>query len=223
MRKQILIAAIAALGLSGAAVAHEPGDIILRAGVMYADPDVDNPKSIEWNGRKYDYEAKMEVKSDTQFGLSATYMILPHFGLELMASSPFTHKFREKNEDGKYTLGKVSRLSPTISAQYFFLNPKSKFQPYVGLGLTYNVFYDEKLSREMKADGVKSFKVDDSVGVAGQIGMDYKIGEHLMLNASIWKMTMPAKLNIKSTDGDKGKLDLDIDPWVYFIGMGYKF
>jgi outer membrane protein len=225
VRKHVLAAAIAALSFSGVAVAHQPGDVILRVGVAHAEPDVSHSKTIKLNGVKHRYEEKLDVESSTQIGLSATYMILPRFGIELMASTPFIHRIKETpHDDDKYTVGKVSRLSPTVSGQFFFLNPKSKFQPYVGLGLNYNLFYNAKLSREMKDEGeAKSLKLKNSIGVAAQVGMDYMFTDRLVLNASIMKMVIPTRMEVKYNTGDKAKLDLDIDPWVFSIGAGYKF
>ncbi|MDR2882028.1 MAG: outer membrane beta-barrel protein [Azoarcus sp.] len=227
MYKKILAASIAALSLSGAAVAHEAGDFILRGGVIHAEPDSSSSK-IKVNGVS---QPGSGVNADggnkTQFGLGMTYMVMPHFGLEVTASTPFTHKIRAKYGGVNYNRAETSRMSPTISAQYFFLNPKSKFQPYVGLGLNYTIFHNEKLSNEAKRDyNAKSLKIKNSVGIVAQVGMDYKVTERVVLNASAWKMSMSAKATWKEDWGggeQKMKVDMDIDPWVYFIGVGYKF
>ncbi|MCL2590477.1 MAG: outer membrane beta-barrel protein [Betaproteobacteria bacterium] len=227
MRKQALAAAIAALSLSGIAAAHEPGDIVLRVGVTYADPDVSSSR-IEWNGvSQPGTSLRNDGGSNTQLGLGMTYMIVPHFGLEATITTPFSHKFKSRWAGVDYSNGEVSRLSPTISAQYFFLNPKSNFQPYVGLGVNYSMFYNEKLSSEAKNDfGANNLKIKNSFGLAGQIGMDYTIGNRLVLNASVWKMGISAKATWRENWGageERMKADIDIDPWVYFLGIGYKF
>jgi outer membrane protein len=222
MRKHALAVAIAALSLSGVAVAHEAGSVILRVGAIHASPDVSSSK-INVGGTKIQ-GTSADVGSDTQIGFTATYMVMPRFGIELLAATPFTHDVKVKGlgsgVDGKF--GKVSHLPPTLSGQFFFLNPKSKFQPYVGLGLTYTMFFDEKLTNRQKNNGFSNFSMDDSIGISPQIGMDLGIGDRLFLNASVWRLGMSstgkARLN-----GTKVKVDVDIDPWVYFVGLGYKF
>jgi len=221
MRKHILAATIAALSLSGVAVAHEAGDVILRVGVIHASPDVSSSK-IKVDGVKQP-NSGVDVKDDTQLGLTGTFMVMPHLGIELLAATPFTHKVTVKDEGEKFNLGKVSQLPPTVSAQYFFLNPKSKFQPYVGLGLTYTMFFNEKLDSELKDGGVSKFKVEDSVGLSAQVGMDYAIGDRLFLNAAIWRLGMSTTAKLRGANGEAVKVDVDIDPWVYFVGLGYKF
>ncbi|MCL1860576.1 MAG: outer membrane beta-barrel protein [Proteobacteria bacterium] len=227
MRQQVLAAAIAALSLSGVAVAHEAGDIVLRVGVTYADPDTSSSK-IKVNGVSQPGSGVSADGGDkTQFGLGATYMVMPHFGLEVAATTPFTHKFKSKYDGINYSNAKASRLSPTISAQYFFLDPKSSFQPYVGLGVNYTMFYNEKLSDEAKRDyGANSLKVKNSVGLVAQVGMDYKINERLIVNASVQKMSISAKASWKENWGggdEKMKVDMDVNPWVYSLGIGFKF
>lgn len=228
MRKHVLVAAIAALSLSGVAVAHEAGDVILRVGPIYASPDVSSSK-IKVDGLGKMPGSSADVKSDTQLGLTATYMVMPHFGIELLAATPFTHDVKIKGgpvlnsigvNDGKF--GEVSQLPPTLSAQFFFLNPKSKFQPYVGLGLTYTMFFSEKLTRQRKNQGFSSFKLDDSIGVSGQLGMDYAITDRLQLNAAIWRLGISTEAKAK-VGGTPVNIDVDVDPWVYFLGVGYKF
>ena len=221
MRMHVVVS-IAALALSSAAFAHQPGDIILRAGVAHAAPE-DSSSKIKINGTGV-AGTKATVGNDTQLGLTGTYIVAPHFGIELLAATPFTHQVKVKGLgpllDGKF--GKVTHLPPTLSAQYFFLDTQSKFQPYAGLGLNYTMFFDEKLSSHHKALGFRKLKLDDSWGLALQLGADYQITDKLFLNAAVWKIDMKttATANLGS---NKVKVDVDVDPWVYFVGLGYKF
>jgi len=52
--------------------------------------------------------------------------------------------------------------------------------------------------------------------------MDFAIGDRLILNAAIWKLGMSSTANAR-LNGERVKIDLDIDPWVYFFGVGFKF
>jgi outer membrane protein len=225
MRMHVVVS-IAALALSSAAFAHQPGDIILRAGVAHAAPE-DSSSKIKVGGTKLD-GTKATVGNDTQLGLTATYIVAPHFGIELLAATPFTHQVKVKGLDNlglagfDGNFGKVTHLPPTISAQYFFLDTKSKFQPYAGLGLNYTMFFDEKLSSRAKGNGFRKLKLDNSWGLALQLGADYQITDKLFLNAAVWKIDMKttAKANLGTS---KVKVDVDVDPWVYFVGLGYKF
>jgi len=221
MRKHVFAAAIAALSLSGVAVAHEAGEVVLRVGAIHVAPDASSSK-IKVGGTKLS-GSSVDVKSDTQLGLTATYMVMPRFGIEVLAATPFTHKVKADLGGGKKVdLGKVSHLPPTVSAQFFFLNPKSAFQPYVGLGVNYTMFFDEKLSNEAKQEGFSKFKMENSVGLAAQVGMDYKLTDRLFVNAAVWKLGISSTAKAKLGNEDV-KVDVDINPGVYFIGAGFRF
>jgi outer membrane protein len=220
MRKYVLAAALAALSLPGSAIAHEAGEVFLRLGVSYADP---YSSSSRVNGRR---GTGIEVDSSTAAGLTATYMVLPRFGLEASISSPFSHKLSyEVGRSHSYDLGKFSRLSPAFTAQYFFLNPKSRFQPYIGLGLNYTMYYNEEVSREAKKNyGASDLKMRNSVGFVSQIGMDFRITDRVFVNTSIWWMGATSKVEWREAGGSyRLKSDVDVDPWVYSLGVGFRF
>jgi outer membrane protein len=227
MCKHVLAVAIAALSLSGIAVAHEPGSVILRVSAVHADPDVTSSR-IKEDGHSI-RRSGINFKSDTQAGFGVTYMVARRFGLEVAATTPFTHKINEKFNasrwgwDGdEYRLGKTSRMSPTVIGQFFFLNPKSRFQPYVGAGLVYHMFYNEKTTSERRNFG--DLKLDDSVGLTAQVGLDYTFGNRFVLNTSLSRMSMSTRVRYRDLDtGERYKARVDIDPWMYSVGIGIKF
>ncbi|MDR1229304.1 MAG: outer membrane beta-barrel protein [Azoarcus sp.] len=237
MRKQYLAAAIAAFAVSGVALAHEAGDVVLRVGVAHVSPEVSSGK-IKVDGHSLSGTKVSDVESNTQLGLTGTYIVAPHFGIEVLAATPFTHKIKVKGVDAALNLpsgtvngnfGKATHLPPTVSAQYFFLNPKSKFQPYVGLGLNYTIFFNEKLSSKQKENGFHGLDLENSWGLAAQLGADVALTDKLFLNAAVWKIDINTKAKTKNTNAALGtnntpvKVDVDVDPWVFFFGLGYKF
>ena len=225
--RMLVVVSIAALAFSSAAFAHQPGEVILRVGVAHAAPD-DSSSKIKANGAGL-AGTRATVGNDTQLGLTGPYIVAPHFGIELLAATPFTHQVKVKGlnnllgpgYDGNF--GKVTHLPPTLSAQYFFMDPKSKFQPYAGVGLNYTMFFNEKLSSRAKGNGFSKLKLDDSWGLALQLGADYQITDKLFLNAAVWKIDMKTKAKANLGPTVKVKVDVDVDPWVFFAGLGYKF
>ncbi|HWV10527.1 MAG TPA: OmpW family outer membrane protein, partial [Pseudomonas sp.] len=122
--------------------------------------------------------------------------------------------------DGK--LADIKHLPPTLTLQYFPLDSASKVQPYVGAGINYTLFFDEDLTGARKAQGFNSLELDNSVGLALEAGMDFQITENILFNASVWYLDIDTTA---TTDlaGTKVKVDVDVDPWVYMVGLGYKF
>lgn len=155
-------------------------------------------------------------------------MLTDHIGLELLAATPFQHTVGVKGLgaglDGK--LGDIKQLPPTLSLQYYPMEASSKFQPYAGIGLNYTMFFDEDLSSNRKAQGFSNMKLKDSVGLAGQLGMDYMINDNFLVNAAVWYVDIDTKATIDGPSAlgvGKTKVDVDVDPWVYMVGVGYKF
>jgi outer membrane protein len=227
MRKLPLTAALLALAaVTPFASAHQAGDIIIRAGAATVDPHEDSGNiSAAAAGGKVS-GTKATVDSDTQLGLAAAYMITDHVGIELLAATPFNHQIGVKGLgalDGK--LADVKQLPPTLSLQYYPLNPQSRIQPYVGAGINYTVFFDEDLSSSRKSaagGGFSSLDLDNSWGYAFQAGVDYQITDHLLFNAAVWYADIDTKATADSALG-RVKVDVDVDPWVYMVGLGYKF
>jgi len=67
--------------------------------------------------------------------------------------------------------------------------------------------------------GNYSIDADDSFGLTIQAGFDYQLYDRVMLNAAIWKMNIGTTIKV----ANMLRVDLEIDPWVYMLGLGYKF
>ena len=227
MNTSLLSASLLALALCPfAANAHQAGDIIVRAGAATTAPNEDSG-NLKLDGAKV-AGTKATLDSDTQLGLTFAYMLTDHVGLELLAATPFQHTVAVKGLgaglDGK--LADIKQLPPTLSLQYYPMESASKFQPYVGMGVNYTWFYDEDLSSTRKNEGFSNLNLKNSWGWAGQVGMDYMLTDRMMVNASVWyvdidteaTMDGPSALSVGRT-----KVSVDVDPWVYMVGIGYKF
>jgi outer membrane protein len=149
MNKSLLGASLVALALAAPfAHAHEAGDIILRAGAITVNPEADSSTVKVDQGplSGADLGGKATMSSDTQLGLNVAYMLTNHWGIELLAATPFEHEVKLKGTalsaaNGK--LGTLKHLPPTLSVVYYPLDAKSDFQPYLGAGINYTWIYDE--------------------------------------------------------------------------------
>lgn len=217
MIRKTLTASLLALAVAAPfAHAYQPGDIIVRAGAATVDPREDS-SDISIGGAPSGLKASLD--SDTQLGVTGTYMLTEHIGIELLAVTPYTHTISVK---GIGDLADTKHLPPTLSVQYYPIGGSYEVQPYVGAGLNYTTFFSEDLSSGAKGMGFSDLELDDSFGLAVEAGVDFLLTDNLLFNMSVWyadiDTTVTAKLN-----GDKVKVDVDIDPWVYMVGLGYKF
>lgn len=232
MRTSLFRVSLLTLALAAPlAHAHQAGDFIVRAGAATTAPNEDSGQ-LKLDGTKVS-GTKATLDSDTQLGLAFAYMLTDHVGIELLAATPFQHTVGVKGVssatgidglDGK--LADVKQLPPTLSLQYYPLAPTSRFQPYAGVGLNYTAFYDEDLSSQRKQQGFSNLKIQDSVGIAGQLGFDYMLTSNMLVNASVWYVDIDTKASVDGPSAlgtGRTKVDLEVDPWVYMVGVGYKF
>ena len=228
MRTSLFTASLLALAIAAPlAHAHQAGDIIVRAGAITVDPQ--ESSSDIWVGALGTDVAgtKATLDSDTQLGLNFAYMLTNNIGIELLAATPFSHDVGVKGMPGGFAglngkLGELKHLPPTLSVLYYPLDASSAFQPYVGAGINYTWFFDTKLSSEAEGKGFSGLDMKDSWGLAAQVGMDYMLTDNIMLNPQV------RYIDIETTGtthilGDKVKVDVDVDPFVYMVGLGYKF
>ena len=227
MHKSLLSASLFALALAAPlAHAHKTGDFIVRAGAITTAPNEDSGE-LKLDGAKIS-GTKATLTSDTQLGLTFAYMLTDHIGLELLAATPFQHEVGVKGLgpalDGK--LADVKQLPPTLSLQYYPLDASSRFQPYAGVGINYTLFFDEDLTSQRKSEGFSNLELKDSVGISGQLGFDYMITDRMLLNASVWYVDIDTQATVDGPTAlgvGRTKVDVDVDPWVYMVGIGYKF
>lgn len=228
MNKSLLCASLCALALTVpvAAQAYQPGDFIVRAGVAHVDPHEDSGE-LRLDGTRVS-GTKASVDGENQLGLTFAYMLNEHVGIELLAATPFNHTVSVSGLgaglDGK--LADIKQLPPTLSLQYYPMAASSPLQPYVGVGINYTKFFDTDLTGNRKDQGFSNLKLKDSVGLAGQVGVDYLLTDNFLLNASVWYVDIDTKATVDGPSAlsiGKTKVDVDIDPWVYMVGVGYKF
>ncbi len=231
MRKTLLATSLLAAAVAApSAYAHQAGDILVRAGAVHVSTNestsnvkLDRPGYVNLGG-------KATLNNDTQLGLNLAYMVTDNIGVELLAATPFKHEVKIKGTaggiaDGK--LGTLKHLPPTLSAVYYPMSGSSAFQPYVGAGINYTWFFDEEVSSRAKDPnglGASSLNVKNSWGWAAQIGADYMLTDNIMLNGQIRYIDIDTEATVNVLGGAaRAKVDVDVKPWVYMVGIGYKF
>ncbi|PHQ25063.1 outer membrane protein OmpW [Marinobacter guineae] len=230
------VLAAAVMAAAPAVQAYEAGDFIGRVGAVTVDPDssssnLNSAALGEING------AQVSVDSNTQLGLTVSYMFTDQIALGVLGATPFSHDIEGDGSvlGGAGKLAETKHLPPTITVQYFPMPSGSKFQPYVGVGVNYTNFFEEKTTQTLTdtyaslAPGVTrtDIELDDSFGLAAEIGADYMITENIGVNAAIWYADIDTEATINAyagnTKADTSTIDVDIDPWVYMVGVSYKF
>ena len=100
---------------------------------------------------------------------------------------------------------------------------KGKFQPYVGAGLNYTIFFSEDVGADAAGLGYTKLKLDNSIGLAAQIGVDYQINKKWFLNASAMYADIDTEAELTGSGATTLNVGYDLDPMVYRVNVAYKF
>lgn len=195
----VLLLALALGSASAAVQAEETDRWIWRAGVHTVQPKSNN-------------HAIVNVDTGTMLTFGGTYLLTPNWGVEVLAALPFQHDI---NLNGGGQVAETDHLPPTVSVQYHF-RPNANVRPYVGAGLNYTLFFDEKTRGALAGS---KLELDPSFGLAAQAGVDISIG-------SMWFVNVDARWMDIDTDAklDSAKIGtVELDPYVYGISIGRRF
>lgn len=150
-----------------------------------------------------------------------TYMATDNIGFELIAA---TTKHTASGISG--TTGGIGRLAstwvlpPTLTVQYHF-NSSGKIRPYLGAGVNYTIFWNEKASPNLVAAvGPTRVHMSDSVGFAAQAGIDVNIGRRSFINFDVKYITMNTTAALQTTAIGTQSLRVHLNPLVFGVGIG---
>lgn len=187
-------------------MALDAGDIVVRVGIGHVSPNEEsNADTVLGAG------SKIGIDSDSSLAMTLAYMVTPNIGVELLGALPFNHDISLNGTK----IAETDHLPPTVVAQYYFKSDGG-FRPYVGVGVNFTTFFNTKTTGPLT--GAK-LSLDDSWGLAGQVGLDIDVGNNWLVNAAVWYMDIDTTATLNhATD-----IDIQIDPWAAFVGVGYKF
>jgi len=148
-------------------------------------------------------------------------MIDRNWGVELILAYT-DHEISTTSGRDYSSLGNIidaKVLPPTLTLQYHFA-PDSNIRPYVGAGINYTHFFDEKTQGAV--DGLTgSVDLQDSWGLAAQAGVDIDIDDTWFVNFDV------KYIDIDTTAHLTGPVDIrvnvEVDPIVWGIGVGRTF
>lgn len=151
--------------------------------------------------------------------LDITYYFTENFAAELILGTTYA-KIETTGALSGVDVGKSWLLPPTLMLQYHFTD-FGAFKPYVGAGVNYSLFYNQK-----EKPGFTGLDVDNNFGAAVQVGFDYMLNEHWGVNFDVKKIFLETDWKVDSSplDGSpalSGKAK--IDPWLIGAGVTYRF
>lgn len=243
--KRIGLLAAATL-LSTGAIAQSEGDWIVRAGLGVVAPQGDSGNLV-FEGTDLGSGYQIDVDDGYAAVINATYMATDNIGIEILAATPFKHDIDGAGSalEPAGKLGDVKHLPPVLSLQYHF-NPNATFRPYAGIGLNYTLFFDENANDTLHngiigtsnallgtdyVGGSSDLSIDDSFGLALQLGTDIQLTDALFLNFDLRWIDIEADAKITTTTETaagiqtvlNSRIKTDIDPIVFSTTLGMRF
>jgi outer membrane protein len=226
--KRTIVTVLMAAAFSPAVSTAQQGDWVVRIRAAHINPDEDSSLRASAGGAALTGE--LTVDSNTIPELDISYYVTKNIALELILAVGSRHDVKLTNSalNGaavpalNENLGEVNALPPTLTVQWHF-NPDQLIDPYVGAGVNYTRFMDKNLKHSVGGD----IDVDrNSFGLALQAGVDVNLKDGWLINADLKKLWIDTDVHFSHGNGlfPKQKIDsLDINPWVFGIGVGKKF
>lgn len=183
------------------AQAYEKGDWLVRIGAGSVGPKSSNSSVVS-------------VDDGASLVFNGTYFFSPNVALEVLAAAPFSHDIKLLADGSK--VGETKHLPPTVSLQYHF-DTQSAFHPYVGAGLNYTLFFSEETTGALAGT---SLELDPSFGLAAQIGADFDISDKMFVNFDVRYIDIKTEASVSVVGLN---FDVDVDPMVYSLTLGWKF
>jgi len=204
MKKLVLALSLAAVGFTATQAMADDGQSpwLVRARVVNISP-ANNSDPVGGVGASN----LITVSSKTIPEVDISYFVTPNWSAELILTYPQKHDVYLANSD----IGSFKELPPTLTAQYHFA-PEAKINPYLGVGINYTRISNQNLPTGLSLD-------NNSVGLALQAGVDFKLDKNWSLNLDIKKFQLRSDVTLNGTKIS----NVQVDPLLVGVGVGYRF
>ncbi len=184
---------------------EEEGRWLIRARAVGVLPDADSSTNV----------AGLGVDIDDYFipELDITYFLNKNFAVELVLGISKHDVLGTGSIDG-LGVGDFLIIPPHLMLQYHF-QLTDTIKPYVGAGVNYSIIFNEDANAPFTG-----LEIDNGWGFSLQAGVDIKIRDQWYFNIDVKKtwMNVDAKVNNGAV-----LADIDVDPWLVGVGLGYRF
>ena len=185
------------------AASFQKGDTLLRARAVLVQPQEDGTiRPI--GGKPYISPALIP-------GVDVVYFLTDYIAAEATLGI-IPHKAKVKaSKMGDRDGGRIYAVAPTVLLQYH-REIAEGVKPYLGMGMAYVKYFS--------ANAPDDIHYTDDVAAIVQAGMDVKLDEKWYANMDVKKAWVGTHAKV---NGGQINADIDINPVVYSVGLGYKW
>ncbi len=228
MRLRMLLAAAAVMANCAPAFADDAPANSARIGLYSVFYHV---SADDLSGPYVPAGTNIDAKNVETLYLAYVRSLTSHVDVELTLGYPPLQKTVGK---GPATLGSVPYdgqtiatarwLAPTLLVEYEFLRADSRMRPYIGVGVNYTDFYDRDSTAQGNAasGGPTKISLTSSVGVAGTVGLAYRIAGNWKAYASYSATQVKTRLEA-DTAGVERTTHINFGPQALVVAVGYSF
>lgn len=233
-----MLAAGAVMALTGAAHAQSAGSNIVSMGWFRVMPNSSaDPLTVDSIGGRPVGMTRpntgAEIESADTLGLAFTHFFTDNISGEIVAGIPPKHDVKGTGNYAQYgKLGSVKQWSPALVVKYHFFDAKTRFRPYVGIGVNYTWFTDETITnqnfvnREFAPGARMTASAKPSWNPVFNIGANYAINDHWFVGLSVSYVPLSTRASF-TTQAEpvtiQSHTKIKIDPVVTYLNVGYRF
>lgn len=206
----LAVASALALGC-GAALAQD--NAVKVAYVYYTT----NSKTSGIQGVGVPPGADAETGNASTVAFTYERLFTPNIGVELAIGIPPTISAKATGSVAFFgdDILSAKNVSPTLFVNYHFGAPSDTWRPYIGIGINYTKFTN------IQSTLSNNVSMSDSVGLAGQVGIDYALSKEWSVFAGI--AALQVKSDLVAVGATVLTSSIDFRPITYSFGVAYKF
>ena len=121
-----------------------------------------------------------------------------------------------------FTAGSLEMIPITATLQYHF-SPDSRFDPYVGAGAAYVLFDELDAADDLDDVDLTAIDFDDDVGFVLNAGFSFDFTPNLALYVDGKYVPVSSSATARFATGPGQETDVDINPLILGVGLGWQF
>ncbi|HEY1998701.1 OmpW/AlkL family protein [Paraburkholderia sp.] len=190
-----------------------------------------------------------QIHNTFTFELSTAYFVTDHLALDLATGVPPKLKLYAQGTVKPFGaggpslgLGDLQPLAttrswpPILFVKYFFGDAQAKLRPFVGLGVNYTWFshtelnptFGGALQQAAGPGGQVRTSLSSSWNPAFDVGASYNFSKNWYVTASATYLPLKTDATVSAVAANgqtvlSSKTHITANPWITFVGIGYRF
>jgi outer membrane protein len=201
----------------------ETGDFLIRGRMNYVMPMDDSGLIRPGFG---DLPSGASLDNSIGAEISVTYFLSNNFGVEFGFMGSKLDLFGDDQTPAQGKLASAKYIMPNATLQYHFM-PKAAVRPYIGFGVNYIRYYDESPGSVLELADKSPRRIQPTAtlearfGYHGQIGFDIPLNDRVFFNIDVKYVKTNTVAKFVTNDIDF--VDVDVDPFIFGAGFGFRF